>query len=147
MDTNKFFLCGTFQNFFRLQIFIGSSYNLSCWENPEYLILGASRGVKGGSGGQKYKYGSKCLKLPKTSRKVVNLRSNNFQIIYLINTYEYSKLFEKKNQPPNFKITLVSQHRKLRFSWFNEKFVIGFFKTSAEFFLSSWKEMSADSCI
>ena len=45
------------------------------------------------------------------------------------------------------KITPVSQHRKLRFSWFNEKIFISFFKSSAENVLSSWKEMSADGSI
>ena len=83
-------------------------------------------------GGQKCKYGSKLLK---TSRKVVTLRSKNFHCIF------------EKNKPPNFKITPVSQHRKLRFSWFYYKKLIGFFKSSAENFLSRWKEMSADDCI
>ena len=36
-------------------------------------------------------FGSKCLKLPNSSRKVVKLRSKNFQCIYLINTYEIFK--------------------------------------------------------
>ena len=52
------------------------------------LFLRPPRGVKGGGVGG---YGSKCLKLPKTSRKVVKLRSKNFQCIYLINTYEIFK--------------------------------------------------------
>jgi hypothetical protein len=50
----KIFFRGTFQNFFTLQAFIGPSYNLSCWENPVYFILGASRGgQRGGQGGKK----------------------------------------------------------------------------------------------
>ena len=44
-------------------------------------------------------FGSKCLKLPKTLRKVVNLWSKNFQCIYLINTWEFSKKNLEKNFP------------------------------------------------
>ena len=40
-------------------------------------------------------FGLKCLKLPNSSRKVVKLRSKNFQCIYLINTYEIFKKFLK----------------------------------------------------
>ena len=51
------------------------SYNPSWWEKSEHLDFGAPRRVKvgviGGSWGSKIKYGSKCLKLPNSSRKVV----------------------------------------------------------------------------
>ena len=50
------------------------------------LFLGPPEGGKRGVRGQKKFFGSKCLKLPKTSRKVVKLMSKNFQCIYLINT-------------------------------------------------------------
>ena len=56
---------------------------------------GLQGGSKGGSGGQKFFFGSKCLKLPNSSRKVVRLRSKNFQCICLINTYE---IFENQFQ-------------------------------------------------
>ena len=81
----KMFFRAIFQNFFTLQTFIGPSYNTLWWEKSVIFIFEGPRGVKGGLGGQKYKYGSKCLKLPKTSRKAVNLLLL-FQCIYLINT-------------------------------------------------------------
>ena len=49
-----------------------------------------------GSGGQKNFFGSKCLKLPNSSRKVVKLRSKNFQCIYIINASEISKILDSK---------------------------------------------------
>ena len=86
----EIFFRGWYENLIGLGLFIRLSYNPSWWEKSAHLDLGAPRGVKvgviGGSWGSKIKYGSKCLKLPNSSRKVVKLRSKNFQCIYLINT-------------------------------------------------------------
>ena len=62
-------------------------------KTPRFWFWGPPEGVKGGSGGQKIFFGSKCLKLPNSSRKVVRLRSKNFQCIYLINTSQIFKNF------------------------------------------------------
>ena len=71
----EIFLRVWYRNLIGLGLFIRLSYNPSWWEKSAYLELGAPRGVKvgviGGSWGSKIKYGSKCLKLPNSSRKVV----------------------------------------------------------------------------
>ena len=71
----EIFLHGWYENLIGLGLFIRLSYNPSWWEKSAYLELGAPRGVKvgviGGSWGSKIKYGSKCLKLPNSSRKLV----------------------------------------------------------------------------
>ena len=71
----EIFFRGWYENLIGLGLFIRLSYNPSWWEKSEHLDFGAPRGVKvgviGGHGGQKIKYGSKCLKLPNSSRKVV----------------------------------------------------------------------------
>ena len=71
----EIFFRGWYENLIGLGLFIRLSYNPSWWEKLAYLDLGAPRGVKvgviGGSWGSKIKYGSKCLKLPNSSRKVV----------------------------------------------------------------------------
>ena len=71
----EIFLHVWYGNLIGLGLFIRLSYNSSCWEKSVHLDFGAPRGVKvgviGGSWGSKIKYGSKCLKLPNSSRKVV----------------------------------------------------------------------------
>ena len=71
----EIFLRAWYRNLIGLGLFIRLSYNPSWWEKSAHLDFGAPRGVKvgviGGHGGQKIKYGSKCLKLPNSSRKVV----------------------------------------------------------------------------
>ena len=71
----EIFFRGWYENLIGLGLFIRLSYNPSWWEKSEHLDFGAPRGVKvgviGGSWGSKIKYGSKCLKLPNSSRKVV----------------------------------------------------------------------------
>ena len=75
----EIFLRGRFLKIFAPGLFIRPSYNPSWWEKFEHLGLGAPKGgSKGGHGGQKLKYGSKCLKLPNSSRKVVFSRSKIF---------------------------------------------------------------------
>ena len=71
----EIFFRGWYENLIGLGLFIRLSYNPSWWEKSAHLDFGAPRGVKvgviGGSWGSKIKYGSKCLKLPNSSRKVV----------------------------------------------------------------------------
>ena len=68
------------KNFFsmgdkKLLLLLGCSLDLVTTsygeKSPCIWFLGAPGGSKGGSWGSKIKYGSKCLKLPNSSRKVV----------------------------------------------------------------------------
>ena len=80
----EIFFHGWYENLIGLGLFIRLSYNLLWWEKSVQMVFGALRGVKmgviGGSWGSKIKYGSKCLKLPNSLRKVVFSRSKNFAL-------------------------------------------------------------------
>ena len=58
-----------------VRLFIWVYEDMLCWGNGAPLGFwaprGVQRGVRGVRWGQKIKYGSKCLKLPNSSRKVV----------------------------------------------------------------------------
>ena len=92
----EIFLRAWYRNLIGLGLFIRLSYNPSWWEKSEHLDFGGPRGVKvgviGGSWGSKIKYGSKCLKLPNSSRKVV------FSILKIFSQNEkYLEKFQCRN--------------------------------------------------
>ena len=86
-------------------------------------------------------FGSKCLKLPNSSRKVVRLRSKNFQCICLINTYE---IFENQFQKFIFSKMKYAHFlfvQNVRNTGFNYKKVLGIEKISSGK-LSTWSQRS-----
>ena len=87
----KFFSAELFKTFLHFRLSLDLVTTSPVEKTPYISFWGPPGGGKGGSGGQKTFFGSKCLKLPNSSRKVVKLRSKNFQCIYLINTYEIFK--------------------------------------------------------
>ena len=87
----KFFSAELFKTFLHFRLSLDLVTTSPVEKTPYISFWGPPGGSKGGSGGQKNFFGSKCLKLPNSSRKVVKLRSKNFQCIYLINTYEIFK--------------------------------------------------------
>ena len=107
---------------------------------------GLQGGSKGGSGGQKFFFGSKCLKLPNSSRKVVRLRSKNFQCICLINTYE---IFENQFQKFIFSKMKYAHFlfvQNVRNTGFNYKKVLGIEKFPVENCQHGLKDQSTCSC-
>ena len=107
---------------------------------------GLQGGSKGGSGGQKIFFGSKCLKLPNSSRKVVRLRSKNFQCICLINTYE---IFENQFQKFIFSKMKYAHFlfvQNVQNTGFNYKKVLGIEKFPVENCQHGLKDQSTCSC-